>query len=206
MNGTSTTIPTNSKEAILDAAEELMANVGYERASIAQICRESGLPVGSVYHHFGSKAGLLSAIMERGSLRFFATMPQADADRSISEEQRMRDYWLSAADAIYANFNYFTLEADMMRSKNQDEDIARTAARVREIIHERMEAVIFPYARHLGITNPEQLAQRLVTSSVVFTRGALIEAGHDLERLRILMADLYSLLHAAILQAAEAEE
>lgn len=206
MNGTATTIPTNSKEAILDAAEELMANVGYERASIAQICRESGLPVGSVYHHFGSKAGLLSAIMERGSLRFFATMPQADADRSISDEQRMRDYWLSAADAIYANFNYFTLETDMMRSKNQDEDIARIAARVREIIHERLEAVIFPYARYLGITNPEQLAQRLVTFSVVFTRGALIEAGHDLERLRILMADLYSLLHAAILEAAEAEE
>lgn len=192
----------NSKDTILDAAEILMARVGYGKASISQICQESGLPVGSIYHHFGSKAGLLSAIMERASARFYATMPQPSDDPTVSNEQRVREYWLSAADTIYANLTYFTLEADLARSKKIDEDLAQIVSRDRKTTHERLEAVLLPYLRELGIDNPENFAHRQVLFTVAFTRGAVIDAGDDLPRLRALMTDLYSHLHAVIREAA----
>lgn len=196
------TVLTNSKDAILDAAERLMAQVGYERASIAQICRESGLPVGSLYHHFGSKAGVLAAIMERGTERFAATMPQLTDDPTISNEERVRRYWLSAADTIHANLTYFTLESDVARFENDDDELDRIVADGRVKIDDELGAVLLPYLRELGIDNPEALAHRLITFTVTFTRGAIIDAGDDLPRLRELMTDLHTFLHAGILDAA----
>jgi hypothetical protein len=40
-----------------------------------------------------------------------------------------------------------------------------------------------------------------VSFTVTFTRGAIIEAGHDRARLRALINDLYLILRASILEA-----
>ena len=37
--------------------------------------QEAGIPMSSVYHYFGSKDGILLAVMERGAERFFADLP-----------------------------------------------------------------------------------------------------------------------------------
>lgn len=64
-----------SRETVLDAAERLMAEHGYEAATIAALVDEAGLPASSIYHYFGSKEGVLLAVMERGADRFFAGLP-----------------------------------------------------------------------------------------------------------------------------------
>jgi AcrR family transcriptional regulator len=64
-----------SREAVLDAAERVMAEHGYDGASINAIVKEAGIPISSVYHYFGSKDGVLLAVMERGADRFFASLP-----------------------------------------------------------------------------------------------------------------------------------
>lgn len=61
-----------SKGDILDAALAAMSTFGYEGTSVARIASESGLPASSIYWHFGSKAGVLAAVMERGASEFFA--------------------------------------------------------------------------------------------------------------------------------------
>jgi AcrR family transcriptional regulator len=63
-----------SREAVLDAAERLMAQHGYDGATLAAIVKDSGIPPSSVYHYFGSKDGILLAVMERGAERFFAEL------------------------------------------------------------------------------------------------------------------------------------
>lgn len=67
-----------SREVVLDAAERLMAEQGYEAATVAAIVERSGIPMSSVYHYFGSKDGVLLAVMERGAERFFAALPDLD--------------------------------------------------------------------------------------------------------------------------------
>lgn len=67
-----------SRELILDATERLMATRGYAATSISDIRSASGLPPSSIYWHFGSKEGVLAAVMQRGADRFFAAIPQSD--------------------------------------------------------------------------------------------------------------------------------
>ena len=67
-----------SRELVLDAAERIMAAEGYEAAALARIVEESEIPISSVYHYFGSKEGVLLAVMERGAERFFDLVPEAD--------------------------------------------------------------------------------------------------------------------------------
>lgn len=61
-----------SRHAILDAAARLMAERGYDATSIAVLSAETSLPSSSIYWHFGSKEGVLAAVLERGAERFFA--------------------------------------------------------------------------------------------------------------------------------------
>ncbi len=64
-----------SRERVLDAAERIMAEHGFEAATLARVVEEAGIPMSSVYHYFGSKDGILLAVMERGADRFFADLP-----------------------------------------------------------------------------------------------------------------------------------
>ena len=64
-----------SRELVLDTAERLIAEQGYEAATVAALVQRAGIPASSIYHYFGSKEGVLLAVMERGAERFFATVP-----------------------------------------------------------------------------------------------------------------------------------
>jgi AcrR family transcriptional regulator len=66
-----------SRELVLDAAERVMAEDGFEAATLARVVEEAGIPLSSVYHYYGSKEGILLAVMERGAERFFAELPNS---------------------------------------------------------------------------------------------------------------------------------
>lgn len=68
-----------SRRDILDAAERLMADVGYSAVSIARLEEASGLPASSIYWHFGSKERVLLAVMERGAEQFFVTLDRIES-------------------------------------------------------------------------------------------------------------------------------
>jgi AcrR family transcriptional regulator len=67
-----------SRELVLDAAERVMAEHGFEAATLARVVEEAGVPMSSVYHYYGSKDRILLAVMERGAERFFADLPKLD--------------------------------------------------------------------------------------------------------------------------------
>jgi AcrR family transcriptional regulator len=67
-----------SRELVLDAAEQVMARYGFEAATLARVVEEAGIPMSSVYHYFGSKDRILLEVMERGAERFFADLPEWD--------------------------------------------------------------------------------------------------------------------------------
>ena len=57
-------------DEILDAARAIVLAAGPRAASVATIARESGAPVGTLYHRFGSRDGLLAAAWLRALERF----------------------------------------------------------------------------------------------------------------------------------------
>ena len=75
-----------SRELVLDAAERVMAEDGFEAATLARVVEEAGIPLSSVYHYYGSKDGILLAVMERGAAHFFADLP--DSGRRVGGSTR----------------------------------------------------------------------------------------------------------------------
>ncbi len=53
-----------SRAAILDTAEKHFGENGFRKASIAAIAEEVGMSDPGLLHHFGSKAGLLSSLLQ----------------------------------------------------------------------------------------------------------------------------------------------
>lgn len=53
------------KNEILDVAEELFAEKGYDNASTNDIIAKIGIARGTLYHHFSSKEEILDAIIDR---------------------------------------------------------------------------------------------------------------------------------------------
>lgn len=70
-----------------------MAARGYAGASMSVIADETGIPKSAIYHHFGSKAGLLAAVMERGARGFFDAMTEAHREPPTTGTPRERLEW-----------------------------------------------------------------------------------------------------------------
>ena len=54
----------DARRVILDAAESLLAEGGYEAFSIRRLTERCGYTAPSIYHHFGDKLGLIDALLE----------------------------------------------------------------------------------------------------------------------------------------------
>ncbi|MFF8772467.1 TetR/AcrR family transcriptional regulator [Kitasatospora sp. NPDC015120] len=82
-----------SRQEILDAAARVMSVRGYAGTSMSVLVKETGLPKSAFYHHFDSKAGLLSAVMEQGARGFFDSMREAHRQPPQGGTPRERLGW-----------------------------------------------------------------------------------------------------------------
>lgn len=58
-------VPSASKQAILDAAQTLLAVHGYAGLSMRELAAESGLAKATIYHHFQDKRDIFLNVLER---------------------------------------------------------------------------------------------------------------------------------------------
>lgn len=103
------------RRAVLEAALECFAETDVESASIAAICARSGASVGSVYHHFGSKEGIILALLADGLEAHLEALEHAlgqaggDPRQSVEAVVGSLIDWVEAnprwAMFIYANLN-----------------------------------------------------------------------------------------------------
>ena len=77
-------------DRILDAAEAAFAEMGFAGASLRHIVQEAKVNLATVYYYFGSKAGLMEAVLKRRfgpmraeHLRLLAQFHQATPDRPL---------------------------------------------------------------------------------------------------------------------------
>lgn len=64
----------SKRSSILAAAGRLFAERGYHGTSVADMARETELPVGSIYTYFENKEAILSAVIEEGWSEFLSSM------------------------------------------------------------------------------------------------------------------------------------
>ncbi len=128
-----------SRSLVLDAAERVMAEDGFEATTLARVVAESGIPESSVYHYFGSKDGILLAVMERGAERFFADLPAPDR-RIGRPAQHLGLVVSTAAETLerHPSFLRLLIVFAIQPPRTGGGDVQAVVARVREMALKRL--------------------------------------------------------------------
>jgi AcrR family transcriptional regulator len=177
-----------SRELILDATERLMATNGYAATSISDIRKTSGLPPSSIYWHFGSKEGVLAAVMQRGADRFFAAIPTWD-DADVPADQRAERIRTVAAAQLAAHPDFLRLLYMLSLERGTDAAVAEVIRRVRDTAIGRFRDAIShlmppdtPAAKARSVIS-ELTAFAVAQSDGVFFADHLEPEATDVERM-----------------------
>jgi AcrR family transcriptional regulator len=168
-----------SRELILDATERLMATRGYAATSISDIRKACGLPPSSIYWHFGSKEGVLAAVMERGADRFFAAIPTSD---DVEDQLAALSQLQSQHPDFLRLFYMLSLE------RNNDPTVAAVIRRVRDTAIRRFrEAITQLVPADVPRARSERVVTELTTLAVALSDGVFfadhLEPDTDVERM-----------------------
>jgi len=166
-----------SRELVLDAAERVMAEQGYEAATIARVVEEAGVPLSSVYHYYGSKDGILLAVMERGAERFFADLPVWHR-RIGRPAEHLRTVLSTTAQTLERHPNFLRLLivfAVQPPARGADE-IETVVARVRRLGLDRLREQI---TLAFGDTADSPVTVRLARIALAAIDGAFVASQSD---------------------------
>ncbi len=90
----------STKEKILDAMYELVAEVGYDKASIGKICDRVGISKPSVYYYFPSKEEIFTALLDS----MFPTIDYQHDYSSIIDASGFKDALIQLGNSIIGGY------------------------------------------------------------------------------------------------------
>lgn len=159
-------------DRILDAARTLALRDGPRAASVAAIAAESGAPVGTLYHRFGNRDGLLAATWLRALERF--------QERALAAATRAGDpvgSGVGMARAVVAFARDLPEDAQLLLGLRRDDllDAAPGAdlrARLDEI-NAPLEAEVRRLALELHGTDDERAVEAVTGATVDLPYGAV---------------------------------
>jgi len=91
-----------NRQAILDAAREVFAEMGYQAATVRDIIRRTGLSVGAFYNYYRSKEEVYEALSDDGVRRFRPIL--------AAQYETASDFQTYIRGAIEAYFNFLVEE------------------------------------------------------------------------------------------------
>jgi AcrR family transcriptional regulator len=177
---TAHTTPARSaaEEALLDAAERLLVDVGYAGITTRRLAEEAGVNHGLVHYYFGSNENLLVRALERFTERLIDRQRELyAAEMPFVEKWRAAMRYLVSEDVTYEKV-WLELQALGWNHPEQRERLARVNAEWRAVL---TEAFVEPH-RELRIDMPLDALVSLVMTfniGIIVERLGGIETGHD---------------------------
>jgi AcrR family transcriptional regulator len=167
-------VPADTRERILDVAEELFAEKGIVATSLRALTKAADVNLAAVHYHFGSKEALLDAVLERRAR-------PANLER-LTELERLEERGVDAPPSIEEILSAFVVPG--VRSLQALSDrrglLARLRARVEAQPPDVVEALFRKHfgvvcARFLGALQRElpQLDKQLVADRFRLALGTL---------------------------------
>ncbi len=157
-----------AEEALLDAAERLLADVGYAGVTTRRLARQAGINHGLVHYYFGSNENLLVHALERFTGRLIARQRELyAADLPFAEKWRTAMRYLVSEDASYEKI-WLELQALAWNNAEIRARLAQVNAEWRSVLTEAFEQ---PH-RELGIELP---LEALVSLVMTFNIGIMVE-------------------------------
>jgi AcrR family transcriptional regulator len=157
-----------AEEALLDAAERLLVEVGHAGITTRKLAEEAGVNHGLVHYYFGSNENLLARALERFTERLIARQRELyAADAPFVEKWRTAMRYLMSEDATYEKI-WMELQALAWNNADIRDRLARVNAEWRAVLTEAFEE---PH-RELGIDMP---LEALVSLVITFNVGIMVE-------------------------------
>jgi AcrR family transcriptional regulator len=157
-----------AEEALLDAAERLLVDVGYSGITTRRVAEEAGVNHGLVHYYFGSIEQLLVRTLERFTERLIERQrAMYAADTPFLERWRTAMRYLMAEDVRYEKV-WLELQALGWNNPDVRERVARVNEEWRAVL---TEAFAEPRDRY-GIEMP---LPALVSLVMTFNEGMIVE-------------------------------
>jgi AcrR family transcriptional regulator len=141
-----------SRERILETATELFAQKGYAGAGVDLLAARSGIAKTAIYYHFGNKAGLLAAALERASNTWIEGIAQAS--RQGGDWPSRLDRGLAGMRAMLEEKPWIFKLMQILALEVADEkpEIRET---LRSILRRAREAIVAGMRDALGVEVPD---------------------------------------------------
>ncbi len=184
-----------ARDAILDAAERLLVEVGWADVTTRRLAKEAGLNHGLVHYYFGSMELVLVEVLERFTGRLIERQRAMYAgDEPFIEKWRTAMRYLEEDRASGYQKLWFELQAMAWNRPDLRERIAQVNAEWRAVLTEAFTAAMHDY----GVDTRRLPVDAVVSLVITFNEGIMLErlsgvtAGHD-ELLRAIDQWLQSL-------------
>src|SRR5215203_3803731 len=166
-----------AEEALLDAAERLLVEVGHAGITTRRVAEEAGVNHGLVHYYFGSNENLLVRALERFTQRLIARQRELyAADMPFVEKWRTAMSYLVGEDLAYEKI-WLELQAIGWNNPDLRRRLAAVNAEWRGVL---TKAFAEPH-RELGIDLPLEALVSLVMTfnlGIIVERLGGIDAGH----------------------------
>lgn len=166
-----------SREALLDAAIELIASGGYTATGVDAIARRSGVVKSALYWHFGSKEGLLVAALERTAADWVAELESAVTGAATPEErlenliERVRELFTERSDRVRL------ILSALIERGGTNEEVRAGVARIMGVMRSSIARGMAPV-----IPIPEERIEGLAALTLQTLTGAFIDFFADPDR------------------------
>jgi AcrR family transcriptional regulator len=157
-----------AEEALLDAAEQLLADAGYASITTRRLATEAGVNHGLVHYYFGSNENLLVHALERFTARLITRQRELyGADVPFADKWRTAMRYLVSEDVRYQKI-WLELQALAWNNPDIRARLERVNAEWRAVLTEAFDQP----RRELGIALP---LDALVSLVMTFNLGIMIE-------------------------------
>ena len=158
-----------SREALLDAAIELIADGGYTATGVDAIARRSGVVKSALYWHFGSKDGLLIAALERTAREWVAEF-EASVVVSAAPGQRLENMLQHVRNLFYQRPDRVRLILSALIERGpENEEVREGVARILGVMRDaiaRGMRIVLPLAPE-RVDGIAALALEMLTGSFI---------------------------------------
>lgn len=159
------TAPSDTRTRLLNAAADMIASAPGEEFSLRAVCDAAGVKMPTLYHFFGSKQGLIEAVIERGFDMYLES--KASAESSGDPIQDIRIGWDAHVAFGLANPGFYTLMYGKVRpgyspvAQSRPSEILRSITR-QAFSQGRLAVSAEQAAAHVLVTNIGVTLRQLV--------------------------------------------
>ncbi|MBS1907827.1 MAG: TetR/AcrR family transcriptional regulator [Actinobacteria bacterium] len=165
------------REQIAEAAMSCFARQGFAATSMADIIEESGLSAGSIYSHFSGKADLMRfASTTKLQSVFAALLGDLDTPPAVVPPRALLRHLLTGAVDQVAQHG---LLAQIWIESARDEELSVIVRENMARIHDRLQAVLLPWAEHHGAAHAAEHAGGMADAVMAVMQGFMVRLTVD---------------------------